>query len=70
MGRLLRVGLEVEVEASRTSIHRRVIPFRFERKREEAVDDAPTRAIRERHGADKRRVLGEEHLLAAVGVKW
>ena len=40
MGRLLRVGLEVEEKARRTSVHRRVIVLRIERKREEAVDDA------------------------------
>ena len=68
MGRLLRVRLEVEVEARRASVHRRVIVLRIERKREEAVDDAPIFwAIRERHSADEGRVLGEERLFAAVG---
>ena len=67
MGRLLRVRLEVEAEPRRTSVHRRVIPNRVERKREEAVDDDVVRPLQERDGADKRRILGEKRLLAAVG---
>ena len=38
MGLLLRVRLEVEEEARRTSVHRRVIAARLERKREETVE--------------------------------